>query len=76
MNDEPSLGAHLISPRNGYSHHGIYVGSGRVIHYAGCANDHETGPVEETDLQTFAQGKGFRTARHSRAETSAWPTAT
>ena len=34
MNDEPSLGAHLISPRNGYSHHGIYVGSGRVIHYA------------------------------------------
>jgi len=68
MNDEPSLGAHLISPRNGYSHHGIYVGSGRVIHYAGWANDHETGPVEETDLHTFAQGKGFRTARHSRAD--------
>lgn len=68
MNDAPPLGAHLISPRKGYSHHGIYVGNGRVIHYAGWANSHETGPVEETDLQAFAQGRGFRIARHSRTD--------
>lgn len=28
------LGAHLVSPRKRYRHHGIYVGNGRVIHYA------------------------------------------
>ncbi|WP_316867889.1 styrene monooxygenase/indole monooxygenase family protein [Ralstonia mannitolilytica] len=30
-----ALGAHLITPRLGYWHHGIYVGNGKVVHYAG-----------------------------------------
>ncbi|EFL5564207.1 hydrolase, partial [Escherichia coli] len=29
------LGAHLSSDRPGYTHHGIYVGNGKVIHYSG-----------------------------------------
>ncbi|MGS5788862.1 lecithin retinol acyltransferase family protein, partial [Acinetobacter baumannii] len=29
------LGAHLIVKHLGYSHHGIYAGRGRVIHYSG-----------------------------------------
>lgn len=67
MTHEPPLGAHLVSPRSGYSHHGIYVGGG-VIHYAGWANNREAGPVEETDLQTFTQGKAFRVAKHLKAD--------
>ena len=35
--EEPLPGAHIISPRRGYLHHGIYVGDGRVVHYAGLA---------------------------------------
>ena len=68
MTHEPPLGAHLASPRVGYSHHGIYVGGGSVIHYAGWALDRETGPVEETDLQTFTQGKGYLVVEHHGAE--------
>jgi hypothetical protein len=32
------LGAHLIVKHFGYSHHGIYAGRGRVIHYSGFAH--------------------------------------
>src|SRR5438445_1741992 len=48
MNDEHSLawpeitlgtalvpGAHLVTLRCGYCHHGIYVGDRKVVHYAG-----------------------------------------
>jgi Lecithin retinol acyltransferase len=28
--EEPPLAAHLITPRALYTHHGIYVGNGRV----------------------------------------------
>ena len=27
-------GDHLISPRPGFTHHGLYVGNNEVIHYA------------------------------------------
>ncbi|MBV9702983.1 MAG: lecithin retinol acyltransferase family protein, partial [Methylobacteriaceae bacterium] len=30
--EEPPLGAHLITPRFTYQHHGIYVGGGLVVH--------------------------------------------
>jgi hypothetical protein len=54
--EEPALGAHLISPRGGYSHHGIYVGNGNVVHYAGLARSFHPGPVEETTMASFAAG--------------------
>jgi hypothetical protein len=67
-NQEPPLGSHLKSLRRGYTHHGIYVGNGRVIHYAGWANNQATGPVEETDLDSFTQGNGFSIIVHDHAD--------
>lgn len=54
---EPSLGAHLVTPRHGYTHHGIYVGAGWVVHYSGLAHGFRRGPVEEIPLPHFAQGR-------------------
>ena len=53
---EPPLAAHLITPRTLYTHHGIYVGNGRVIHYAGLAYGWRRGPVEIVSLERFAHG--------------------
>ena len=53
---EPPLGSHLVTKRTFYSHHGIYVGGGRVIHYAGFAHGLRRGPVEEASLEQFAHG--------------------
>lgn len=65
---EPPLGSHLKSSRRGYTHHGIYVGQQRVIHYAGWANNQATGPVEETDLDSFTQGNGYSIVHHDNAD--------
>lgn len=62
------LGAHLKTPRRGYTHHGIYVGNGRVIHYAGWTNNQATGPIEETDLDSFTQGNGCSVFAHDHAD--------
>ena len=50
---EPPLGAHIVTPRRGYTHHGIYAGGGRVVQYGGglCR-----GRVEEVPLSRFARG--------------------
>ena len=55
-NEEPRLGAHLITPRLGYAHHGIYVGNGNVVHYSAFACHWHRGPVEEVSLSGFAHG--------------------
>jgi Lecithin retinol acyltransferase len=54
---EPPIGAHLITPRRGYTHHGIYAGHGSVLHYAGLARTVRFGPVEEVPLEHFANGR-------------------
>ena len=51
------LGAHLIVKHFGYSHHGIYAGKGRVIHYSGLAHLFKKRPIEITSLAQFARGK-------------------
>ena len=56
---EPPLGAHLVTPRHGYAHHGIYAGHGMVVHYAGYCHRHQRGPVEELSLAAFADGHGI-----------------
>ncbi|MGO4331145.1 lecithin retinol acyltransferase family protein [Cupriavidus sp. 2TAF22] len=53
---EPPLGAHLVTARHGYSHHGIYVGDGKVVHYAGFSGSLRCGPVEEVSVARFAGG--------------------
>ncbi|MGF6785827.1 lecithin retinol acyltransferase family protein [Paraburkholderia sp. 35.1] len=57
LREEPVLGAHLVAPRSGYRHHGIYVGDGNVVHYAGLAGSLHFGPVEEVDIECFAAGQ-------------------
>jgi hypothetical protein len=54
---EPPLGAHILTPRRGYTHHGIYVGRGRVVHYGGLSRGLHRGPVEEVPLSQFARGR-------------------
>ena len=54
---EPPIGAHMVTPRRGYTHHGIYVGRGRVVQYGGLSRGLRRGPVEEVALSQFAQGR-------------------
>ena len=56
LETEPPLGAHLVTERRGYSHHGIYVGNGKVVHYAGLLGSLHRGPVEEISIARFAAG--------------------
>ncbi|TCM68310.1 lecithin:retinol acyltransferase [Acinetobacter calcoaceticus] len=51
------LGAHLIVKNFGYSHHGIYAGKGRVIHYSGLAHFFKKKPIEITSLDHFSRGR-------------------
>ncbi len=54
--DRLAVGMHLVTPRRGYTHHGIYAGDGRVIHYSGLSRSLRRGPVQETTLVEFADG--------------------
>ena len=54
---EPLVGSHIVTPRRGYLHHGIYVGGGRIVHYAGLAHGLRRGPVEEISIARFARGR-------------------
>jgi len=50
------LGAHLVTPRCGYTHHGVYVGDGEVVHYMGLSSAWRRGPVAKVTLAQFASG--------------------
>lgn len=56
-------GDHLLTPRNGYWHHGIYVGRGRVVHYARCHEELQPRTVIEVSLTQFEAGNGYCVAR-------------
>ena len=55
--EEPPVAAHLVTPRRGYIHHGLYVGQGRVIHYPGLIGAFHRRAVEEVSLAEFARGR-------------------
>jgi len=61
-------GTHLVTPRRWYRHHGIYIGNGQVVHYAGFKSLLRRGPVECATLDAFADGHGIEvaTAQHAR----------
>lgn len=79
---EPPIGSHLISPRMGFNHHGLYIGKGRVIHYSGMARTLSCkyilklpgliryGAVVKTSLKRFCDGHGFRVLEHPNAKFS------
>jgi hypothetical protein len=54
--EEPAVGSHLVTPRFGFAHHGIYLGGGRVIHYGAFVHELHRGPVEEVSLARFTHG--------------------
>jgi hypothetical protein len=60
----PPLAAHVVTSRVGYTHHGIHVGNGRVIHYSGLSGGWRGGPVEEVSLAEFARGRSIRVRPH------------
>jgi hypothetical protein len=64
-------GAHLATRRPGYMHHGIYVGNGKVIHYAGFSRRLSRGPVEIVSVEQFAAGFGFEVVSHPFTKYSA-----
>lgn len=64
--DELPLASHLVTPRALYTHHGIYVGNGRVIHYAGLAYCWRRRSVEDVPLERFAHGHSIRVRRDRR----------
>jgi hypothetical protein len=50
-------GDHLVTSRGVYTHHGIYIGRWKVIHYAGWGGVVKSGPVEVVPLAEFTQGQ-------------------
>jgi len=54
------LGAHVVTPRRWYTHHGIYVGAGQVVHYEGLSSSLRRGPVAKVGLAEFAHGHPVR----------------
>ncbi len=64
------IGAHLVTPRLGYMHHGIHVGALRVVHYAGWSRALLRGPLEEVSLAEFAGGREVIVKSTNRAQYS------
>lgn len=63
--DEAMLaGDHLVTPRTGYNHHGIYIGNNKVIHYSGGSTGLNKGTVCVTSLFRFQHGKSVRVKYH------------
>lgn len=50
------IGDHLVTPRMGFTHHGLYLGNQQVIHYSGKSNG-ELGQIELVSLEEFCDGK-------------------
>ena len=65
-----SPGMHLVTSRRGYVHHGIYVGRGMVVHYAGLSRFLRAGPVEEVTMSRFSKGRPVRTVQYSESKHS------
>lgn len=59
-------GTHLCSPRKGgaYTHHGIYVGGGQVIHHSGWSDERTEGKLEQVSLEEFRRGYDIAIVEH------------
>jgi len=66
-----SRGDHLIVGRGLYTHHGIDLGDGTVVHYSGLADGLRAGPVERVTCDGFCRGEVPRVRRHPKAKWSA-----
>lgn len=57
-------GDHLITSRGIYTHHGLYVGNGKVVHYAGLSQGFKKDGIELTGLDNFEQGSKSHIENH------------
>ena len=57
-------GDHLVSSRLGYTHHGLYIGNGKVIHYSGFSELLNKGAIEITTIEDFEQGNSSSVKNH------------
>lgn len=55
-------GDHICVRRRGrfYTHHGIYIGDGKVIHFTGSIREKVNPEVHETDLSSLLKGEILR----------------
>ena len=53
------IGDHLVTPRTGYTHHGLYLGNQQVIHYSGKSR-HDQGSIQQVTLEEFCDGNSCR----------------
>ena len=51
-----NAGTHIYINQVGYSHHGLYIGDERVIHYEGHQEFALFGQISEVSLRDFSQG--------------------
>jgi hypothetical protein len=51
----------------GYTHHGIYAGEGKVVHYGALMYDVIRKPVEEVSIDAFAEGRFIFVVAHAEA---------
>ena len=49
------VGDHLVTPRTGYTHHGLYIGNQEVIHYEGKFGS-DSGRIAKVSLAEFCEG--------------------
>jgi hypothetical protein len=50
-----TLGSHLVTPRIGYQHHGLFIGNEQVIHFTSNSR------IETVSLSEFTEGNGYDT---------------
>ena len=58
-----SPGDHVVVNRGYYTHHGIYIGNNKLIHYSGEPGTN--GIVCEVSLKTFAKNNSFWVEKHT-----------
>ncbi len=61
-------GDHIFVRRKGplYSHHGIYAGEGKVIHFKGAEREKRDPAVIITDIDNFLNGGKLRRRNHKK----------
>jgi cell wall-associated NlpC family hydrolase len=64
--EDLSLGDHIYVKRLLYSHHGIYAGDGKVIHYTGEEKEKKDPSVRETNIDGFLKGGKLKKRNHKR----------
>jgi hypothetical protein len=57
-------GVHLWVKKFGYTHHGLGIGKGEVIHYSGLAHGLEAGPICKVSLEEFSSGSKIYMKKH------------